>query len=32
LIVQYELATGYRQNFLTDTFFPPIAIDEKIIA
>jgi len=32
LIVQYELATGYRQNFMADTFFPEIPADQKLIA
>jgi hypothetical protein len=32
LIIQYEIATGYRMNFLADTFFPPIPEDEKLIA
>ncbi|HEX3467448.1 MAG TPA: transposase [Candidatus Elarobacter sp.] len=32
LIVQYEIATGYRMNFLTDTFFPSIPEDDKLIA
>ena len=32
LIVQYEIATGYRMNFQTDTFFPSIPEDDKLIA
>ena len=31
LTVQYEIATGYRMNYLTDTFFPPLTPDQKII-
>lgn len=32
LIVQYEIATGYRMNFQTDTFFPSLPEDDKLIA
>jgi hypothetical protein len=32
LIVQYEIATGYRMNFLTDTFFPALPDEDKLIA
>lgn len=32
LIVQYELATGYRMNFLADTFFPALPDEEKLVA
>ena len=32
LTVQYEIATGYRMNYLTDTFFPSLPPDEKLIA
>ena len=31
-IVEYEVATGYTMNFLTDTFFPPIPDAEKLVA
>lgn len=32
LIVQYEIKTGYRMNFLADTFFPSLPDDEKLVA
>jgi hypothetical protein len=32
LTVQQELANGYQMNYLTDTFFPAIPEDEKLIA
>jgi hypothetical protein len=31
-IVEYEQATGYRMNFLIDTFFPAIPDSEKLVA
>ncbi len=32
LILQWELATAYRMNFLKDTFFPPLPDDDKLVA
>jgi hypothetical protein len=32
LTVQFEIATGYRMSYLTDTFFPSLPPDEKLIA
>jgi len=29
LTVQYEIATGYPMNYLTDTFFPSLPPDEN---
>lgn len=29
LTVQYEITTGYRMNYLTDTFFPPLTPTRK---
>lgn len=30
--VQYEISTGYRMNYLADTFFPAIPPDQRLIA
>jgi hypothetical protein len=32
ITVQYELSTGYRMNYLLDTFFPEIPPEQRLIA
>jgi hypothetical protein len=30
--IQYEQITGYTMNYLTDTFFPPMPAEKRLIA
>ena len=32
ITVQFEIATGYRMNYLADTFFPTLPEDDKLVA
>jgi hypothetical protein len=32
ITVQHEISTGYRMNYLADTFFPAIPPDQRLIA